>query len=74
MEGIRHISTLKAVTRFLLEVAKKEILHGHREESTRWKGREGDFKNTLLDEMKKYARQQSLLNENFGSNQAIITW
>jgi hypothetical protein len=74
MEGIRHISTFKTVTRFLLDVAEKEILHGHREELTRWKGRAGEFKKTLLDEMKKYARQQYPFNERFDSNQATITW
>jgi hypothetical protein len=74
MEGIRHVSTFKTVTRFLLEVAEKEIIHGHRKELTQWKGRAGEFKKTLLDEMKKYARQQYPFNEKFGDNQAAITW
>lgn len=74
MEGIRHVSTFKTVTKFLLEVAVKEILQGDRDELTQWKGRAGEFKKTLLDEMKKYARQQYPFNERFDSNEATITW
>ena len=74
MEGIHHVSTFKTVTKFLLEVAVKEILHGDQEELTQWKGRAGEFKKTLLDEMKKYARQQYPFNERFDSNEATITW
>ena len=74
MEGIRHVSTFKTVTKFLLEVAVKEILHGDRKEFTQWKGQAGEFKKTLLDEMKKYARQQYPFNERFDSNEAIVTW
>jgi hypothetical protein len=44
MEGIEHILTFKTVTKFLVETAQNEILHSHREEFTRWKGRAGDFK------------------------------
>jgi len=74
MEGIHHISTFKTVTQFLLDIAEKEILHGHWKELTRWKGWAGEFKKTLLDEMKKYARQQYPFNERFNDNQATITW
>lgn len=74
MEGIRHVSTFKTVTKFLLEVAVMEILHGDHEELTQWKGRAGEFKKTLLDEMKKYARQQYPFNERFDNNEATITW
>jgi len=74
MEDILHVSTFKKVTVFLLETAEKEILHGNKEELTRWKGRTGEFKKVLLDEMKRYARQQYPFNQRIDSTRAIITW
>jgi hypothetical protein len=74
MEGIEHISTFKTVTKFLVETAQNEILHGHREEFTRWKGRAGDFKAALLEEMKKYARQQYPFNNKVDKKHGIIVW
>lgn len=74
MEGIEHISTFKTVTKFLVETAQKEILHGHREEFTRWKGRAGDFTAALLEEMKKYARRQYPFNNKVDKNVSIIVW
>ena len=74
MEGILHVSTFKKVTLFLAETAEKEILYGDKDELTRWKGRAGEFKKALLDEMKRYARQQYPFNQQIDSNQAIVTW
>lgn len=71
MEGIEHVSTFKTVTKFLVETAQNEILHGHRKEFTRWKG---DFKAGLLDEMKKYARQQYPFNNKVDDRYGIIVW
>ena len=74
MEGILHVSTFKKVTLFLVEAAEKEILYGDKDELTRWKGRAGEFKKALLDEMKRYARQQYPFDQRIDSKQAIITW
>lgn len=74
MEDILHVSTFKRVTLFLVETAQKEIMYGNKPELIQWKGRAGDFKKTLLDEMKRYARQQYPFNQQFDENRAIITW
>jgi hypothetical protein len=74
MEDILHISTFKRVTLFLVETAQKEIMYGDKPELIRYKGRAGDFKKTLLDEMKRYARQQYPFNQRFDENRAIISW
>jgi hypothetical protein len=74
MEDILHISTFKRVTLFLAETAQKEIMFGDKPELTRWKGRAGDFKKALLDEMKRFSRQQYPFNQQFDENRAIITW
>ena len=74
MEDIVHVSTFKRVTLFLVETAQKEIMYGDKPDLIRWKGRAGDFKKTLLDEMKRYARQQYPFNQQFDENRAIITW
>ena len=74
MEGIEHVSTFKTVTKFLAETAQNEILHGHRGEFTRWKGRAGDFKAALLEEMKKYSRQQYPFNNKVNDKHGIIVW
>jgi hypothetical protein len=74
MEDILHISTFKKVTVFLVETAEKEILHGNKDEFTRWKGRASEFMQVLLDEMKRYARQQYPFNQQIDTNQAVITW
>ena len=74
MEGICHVSTFKTVTKFLLEFAVKEILKGDCEELTQWKGQAGELKKRLLDEMKKYARQQYPFNERLDSNEVTIMW
>jgi hypothetical protein len=74
MEDILHISTFKKVTLFLVETAEKEILHGNKDEFTRWKGRANEFMRVLLDEMKRYARQQYPFNQRIDPNQAVTTW
>lgn len=74
MEGIEHVSTFKTVTKFLVETAQNEILHGHREEFTRWKGRAKKFTAALLEEMKKYARRQYPFNNKVDENNGIIVW
>lgn len=74
MEGIKHVSTFKTVTKFLVETAQNEILHGHQEEFIRWKGRARDFKAALLEEMKKYARQQYPFNNKVDKKHGIIVW
>ena len=74
MEDIVHISTFKKVTLFLLETAQREIFHGNKPELLQWKGRAGEFKKTLLDEMKRYARQQYPFNQDIDSNCTMITW
>lgn len=74
MEDILHVSTFKKVTKFLVETAQNEILHGDNVELTRWKGRAREFTRVLLDEMKRYARQQYPFNQRIDSNRAIITW
>jgi hypothetical protein len=74
MEGIAHVPTFKKVTMFLVETAEKEIHYGDKAQLTRWKGRAGEFKKVLLDEMKRYARQQYPFNQRIDTNRAIITW
>jgi len=74
MEDIFHVSTFKKVTLFLLEIAQKEIFYGDKLELIQWKGRAGEFKKTLLEEMKRYARQQYPFNQQIDSNRAIIAW
>ena len=74
MEGIEHISTFTTIAMFLVDTAQNEILHGHQEESTKWKGRAGDFKAALLEEMKKYIRQQYPFNNKVNNKNGIIVW
>jgi hypothetical protein len=74
MEDILHVSTFKKVVLFLVETVQKEIMYGDKPDLTRWKGRAGDCKKTLLDEMKRYARQQFPFNQQFDENRAITTW
>ena len=74
LEDILHISTFKKVVLFLVEIAQKEIMYGDKHDLIRWKGRAGDFKKMLLDEMKRYARQQFPFNQQFNENRAVITW
>ena len=74
MEGIKHVSTFKTITKFLLETAQNKILHGHWEEFTKWKGWAGDFKAALLEEIKKYAHQQYLFNNKVDKKRGIIVW
>jgi hypothetical protein len=74
MEDILHVSTFKRVTLFLVETAQKEIIYGNKPELVKWKGRAGDFKKTLLDEMKRYARHQYPFNQRIDENCTIITW
>ena len=74
MEDIIHVSTFKKVTLFLLETAEKEILHGDKPELIIWKGRARDFKKTLLNEIKRYVRQQYPFNQQIDSNYPLITW
>ncbi|KAF8914403.1 hypothetical protein CPB84DRAFT_1841112 [Gymnopilus junonius] len=50
------------VAQFLVTASQKEILFGDNEKLTKWKGRASDFKKKLLDEMKRYARQQFPFN------------
>jgi hypothetical protein len=71
---IEHVSTFKTITKFLVETAQNEILHGHREEFTRWKGRAKEFTAALLEEMKKYARRQYPFNNKVDENNGIIVW
>ena len=74
MEDILYVSTFKKVTVFLVETAKKEILHRSKDEFTRWKGHASEFMQVLLNEMKGYAHQQYPFNQQIDTNQAIITW
>lgn len=74
MEDILHTSTFKKVTRVLVETAQMEIQHGDNQELIRWKGRAKEFKKILLDEMKRYARQQYPFNQRIDSKRAVITW
>lgn len=74
MEDIVHVSTFKKVTLFLFETAEKEIIHGDNPKLIQWKGRAGEFKKTLLEEMKRYARQQYPFNQEIDSNCTMITW
>jgi hypothetical protein len=68
MEDILHVSTFKKVTLFLVETTQKEIMFRDKPELIRWKGRAGDFTTTLLDEMKRYARQRYPFNQQFDEN------
>ncbi|KDR75453.1 hypothetical protein GALMADRAFT_140951 [Galerina marginata CBS 339.88] len=74
MEDILHVSTFQKVTLFLLDTVQKEIVHGDKPELICWKGRAGDFKKTLLNEMKRYAHQQYPFNQQIDGNHAVITW
>lgn len=74
MEGIKHVCTFRKVVLFLLEVAEKEILHGIKPLLVIWKGRAGEFKRVLLEEAKRYARQQYPFNQHIDSKRSILSW
>ena len=74
MEGIKHVCTFRKVVLFLLGVAESEILHAIKPLLVVWKGRAGEFKKVLLEEMKRYARQQYPFNQHIDSKQPIISW
>ncbi|PPQ82630.1 hypothetical protein CVT26_001386 [Gymnopilus dilepis] len=72
--GISHFSTFKRVMRFLVQSAESEVMKGHEEALTKWKGRATEFRNQLLNELKMYARQQFPFNTRVDGNKAIIAW
>jgi len=74
MTGIRHVSTFKKVITFLARTAHQEIHHGSKPLLTKWKGRASAFKETLLTEMKKYARRQYPFNQHLSTETAVFGW
>jgi hypothetical protein len=74
MTGIRHVSTFKKVVAFLARTAHQEIHHGGKPLLTKWKGRASAFKETLLTEMKKYARHQYPFNQHLSTETAVLGW
>ncbi|PPQ79004.1 hypothetical protein CVT26_003963 [Gymnopilus dilepis] len=57
------------------QLPEEEVLKGNKQELTKWKGRADEFKKKkLLDEMKRYARQQFPFNTPVDENFGIIAW
>ncbi|KAF8808808.1 hypothetical protein BYT27DRAFT_7222703 [Phlegmacium glaucopus] len=74
MEGICHVSTIKTIVQYLLEVAEKEIFHGHKASIVQWKGHAKEFKAIFLEEVKKYAHGHYPFNQQIDEQTATITW
>jgi hypothetical protein len=72
--GIRHVATFKAVARFLVELAEKEIKFGGKEAFTRWRGRAATFKTQFLGEFKAYARHQYPFNLPVDEKKGVLRW
>lgn len=72
--GIQHPATFRNVIRFLVDIAHKEILHGHKTLFTQWKGKAGLYKSKLLIELQAYARQQYPFNQVFDETLGVLSW
>jgi hypothetical protein len=76
LEGIRHPNVFETVAKYLVGLAEKEILHGHKPFFVKWKSHPVPFKEQFKSEFLAYARHQYPFNLPVDESQVdgVLKW